>query len=333
VLLVVSSHAVGVSGDGRRVLDVEDEHICYRDLDLMAESRKTHLWLPRLVRIAAAAANNSGSIVVLVVISKSDSPIASNAAPKSSPEHSPGASQGSSVNSIDSYSLKLISVTTGSSAKCSSSSPPSSSSSSSSVTQAKLGMDAVNAQLNQLQRQHAALGRRRHALPVIDAQEPRLRREMKAVSQQLADLHVAQRLLHRNCAAALLGGDNCRVVAEAALDARSAMSSDFNLTIHSGCAAPGLSDLHLSAAAWPETVRLCLTELGVRVYNSEKAVAVSADGRVAACSQGNAVQIRNSSSAEGVRRVVELPNAVLALALHATGSLMAVAVTSLTGGR
>ncbi len=303
-----------------------------KDLVLMTDCITTRLWLPRLVRIAAAAANCSGSIVVLVIISKCDPSFASNAAPKSSPENSPGALQGSSVNAIEVYSLKLVLVTTGSSAKCSSL-PPTSSSSSSSVAQAKLGMDAVNAQLNQLQRQHAALGRRRHALPVIDPQEPRLRREMKAVTQQLADLHIAQRLLHRSCAAAVSGGDNCRVVAEVALDARFAMSADFNLTIHSECAAPGLADLHLSASAWPESVCQCLTEVGVQVYNSDKAVAVSADGRITACSQGNAVHIRSSSSAVGGQQAVELPNAVLALGLHAAGGLMAVAVTSLTGGR
>lgn len=300
-----------------------------KDLVLMTDCITTCLWLPRLVRIAAAAANGSGSIVVLVIISKCDPSIASNAAPKSSPENSPGASHGSSVNAIELYSLKLVLVTTGSSAKCSSLPPPSSSS----VAQAKLGMDAVNAQLNQLQRQHAALGRRRHALPVIDPQEPRLRREIKTVTQQLADLHIAQRLLHRSCAAAVSGGHNCRVVAEVALDARFAMSADFNLTIHSECAAPGLADLHLSAAAWPESVCQCLTEVGVHVYISDKAVAVTADGRITACSQGNAVHIRSSSSAEGGRQAVELPNAVLALALHAAGGLMAVAVTSLTGGR
>jgi hypothetical protein len=311
------------------VFDVEDERVYCRDLVLMMETRRTRLWLPRLVRIAAAAANCSGSTLVLVIVSKSDpSPASSIPSIPLSPEHSPTASPGSSVNSIDAYTVKLVAVTTTTSTHSSSSSPISSS-----VSQAKIGMDAVDAQLVQLQQKLAALHRRRQLLPVIDPQEPRLRREAKTVTQRLADLQDVQRLLHRNCAAAVLGGEACEVVAEAALDSRCAMSMDFNLAIHADCGVVGLADLHLSAAALPDSIRQSFGRQGVCLYNSDKAVAVSADGDVTACSLGNTVSVSSRSSGQRLCQTLDLPNAVLALALHATGNLMAVAVTSLTGSR
>ncbi len=232
------------------------------------------------------------------------------------------------MNAIDCYCLKLVAVNT---EACLTGVPPPPTSSS--VEQAKLGMAAVSSQIMQLQQQLAALSRRRHALPVTDPQEPRLRREIKAMQQQLAGVQSTQRLLHRDCAAAVSGGDNCSVLVEAAIDARAAICTDFNLTIASACATPVLSDVHVSAATWPDTVRHALAKEGVRVYNSDKAVAVSADGCVIACCQGSAVKIHSKAGTQPGHQTLDTPNAVLALALHAAGKLLAAAVTSMSGGR
>ena len=313
------------------MFDVEEECVCCTDVCLMTDATKTRLWLPRLVRIAAAAANRSGSTVIIAIISKSDPSSTLNGPTASSPkasELSPSASPGTGVNAIDCYCLKLVAVNT---EACLSGAPPPPTSSS--VEQAKLGMAAVSSQIMQLQQRLAALSRRRHALPVTDPQEPRLRREIKAVQQQLADVLSTQRLLHRNCAAAVSGGDNCSVLVEAAIDARAAMSTDFNLSIASACVAPVLSDVHVSAVAWPDTVRHALAKEGVRVYSSDKAVAVSADGRVIACCQGSAVKIHSTAGTQPGHQTLDAPNTVLALALHAAGKLLAAAVTSMSGGR
>jgi hypothetical protein len=203
-------------------------------------------------------------------------------------------------------------------------------------------LSAMNAQLMQVQRHLATLERRRHALPVTDPQEPRLRREIKSVRERLADLQIAQKLLHRECAAAVGGGDGCKVLVEVALDARCAVSMDFNLTIPAACAAASLSDLHLSALAWPEAVRETLLREGVCIYSSDLAVATSAVGNVAAYAQGNVVRVRSSSSSSGGgggssmpggSQTIDLPNASLALAMNPAGNLMAAAVTTITGGR
>ena len=334
------SHIV-LSGDGRLVFDVEDECIRCRDLLLLREVNTTRLWLPRLVRIASAAANCNGSIVFIVAISKSDASSShATAAPnRTSPEHSPGGSPGGSgVNAIDVYSLSIVAITTTPPPDASSSYP---SPSSSSVAAAERGLSAMNAQLMQVQRHLATLERRRHALPVTDPQEPRLRREIKSVRERLADLQIAQKLLHRECAAAVGGGDACKVLVEVALDARCAVSMDFNLTIPAACAAASLSDLHLSALAWPEAVRETLLREGVCIYSSDLAVATSAVGNVAAYAHGNVVRVRSSSSSgggggssmPGGSQTIDLPNASLALAMNPAGNLMAAAVTSITGGR
>jgi hypothetical protein len=194
-------------------------------------------------------------------------------------------------------------------------------------------MAAVEAQLAQLKQRLAALSRHRNILPVTDPQESRLRREINAVKEQVADLRRAQRLLHRDCAAAVLGGDACQVLVEAALDARSAVSAEFNLTIGSACEAPNAADLHLSAASWPASLRQVLSKHGVRVYDSDKAVVVSADGRVTAHSQGNAVRIHSKRTVPESSQSIGMPNSVVALTLNLAGNLMAAAVTSLTGGR
>jgi hypothetical protein len=288
---------------------------------------QTRLWIPSLLRIAAAASNLSGSAVFLVVITKSDASPSNDTASigPQSPGHSP---DGSGVNSIDFYSIRLVEIAINTSINCLSPDPTSSS-----VSEAKLGMAAVEAQLVQLQQRLVGLSRRRHTLPVTDPQEPRLRREINAVKEQVADLRNAQRLLHRDCAAAVLGGDVCKVLVEAALEARSAMSADFNLTICSECVAPNLADLHLSTTTWSESLRQSLLKQGVRVYNSDKAVMVSADGRVTAHSQGSAVHVRSRSIVPEGSQVIDMPNSVLALALNPAGNVMAAAVTSLTGGR
>jgi hypothetical protein len=333
------SHII-LSGDGRLVFDVEDECIRCRDLLLLREVNTTRLWLPRLVRIASAAANCNGSIVVIVAISKSDASLShATAAPnRTSPEHSPGGSPGGSgVNAIDVYSLSIVAITTTPPPDASSSYP---SPSSSSVAAAERGLSAMNAQLMQVQRHLATLERRRHVLPVTDPQEPRLRREIKSVRERLADLHIAQKMLHRECAAAVGGGDRCKVLVEVALDARSAVSTDFNLTIPAACAAASLADLHLSALAWPEALRATLLKEGLCIYSSDLAVATSAVGNVAAYAQGNVVRVRSSSSSggggssmPGGSQTIDLPNASLALAMNPAGNLMAAAVTSITGGR
>ena len=89
----------------------------------------------------------------------------------------------------------------------------------------------------------------------------------------------------------------------------------------------------ISALAWPDTVRHALTNEGVRVYNSDKAVAASADGRVIAFCQGNAVKIHSKAGTQPGHQTLDAPNAVLALALHAAGKSLAAAVTSMSGGR
>ena len=313
------------------MFDVEDERIRCRDLFIMSETSSTRMWLPRLVRISAAAANCSGSTIILVIISKSDAIItpesndAAASSPKSpgiSPDRSPG---GNGVNAIDFYALKLIEVGTDSRIDSLSACP-----SPSSVAAAENGMASVNTGIGHMEQRLAALGARRNSLPVTDPQEPRLRREMKAVKQQLVDMRHAQRLLHQDCAAAVGGGAACKVLFEAALDARSAMSAVFNLTMHSDCAAPDLTDLNLSANSWPKSLRQSLVKEGVRVFVSDLAVATSADGSVTACSQGNAVQMRSKS---GAQHTVDMPNSVLSIALSAPGDLMAAAFTSMTGGR
>jgi hypothetical protein len=314
------------------IFDVDHEHIWCKDLHLASDVNQTRLWLPSLVRIAAAAANSSGTSVFLVVISKSDASLESNSAVVTDP-HSPGRSPGGSpagsgVNSIDFYSLKLVEIFTNAYAN-----PQSPALVSSSVADAKLGMAAVEVQLVQVQQRLASLSRFRHTLPVTDPQEPRLRREIKVVKEQLADLQHAQSLLHRDCAAAILAGESSKTLVEVALEARCAMNIEFNMTIGSGCAAPALADLHLSAAVWPESVRQLLSHQGVCVYNSDKAVAVSADGHVAAHCQGNALHIRSRSIAPERQQTIDMPNSIVALALNPAGNVTAAAVTSLTGGR
>jgi hypothetical protein len=317
------------SGDGRLIFYVERERLQCIDLFLATTGNQARLWLPSLVRIAACASNSTGSSVFLVVISKADASFGSQDAVHHSPESSPGGSPGvSGVNSIDFYALKLVEVTTSPSANPASQAPTTSS-----VDGAKRGMAAVEAQIVKVQQRLASLSHRRHTLPVVDPQEPRLRREVKVVKEQLVELQGAQRLLHRDCAAAVLGGDASKVLVEMALDARSAMNTEFNLAIGSGCAAPAMADLHISATSWPDSVRQLLSKQGVHVYNSDKAVVVSSDGRVTAHSQGSAVHIHSKSIVPEGSQVIDMPNSVTALALNPAGNLMAAAATSLTGGR
>jgi len=241
------------------------------------------------------------------------------------------------VNAIDFYTLSIVAVTTATNRPLSPSAsphpPPSPS-----VAAAERALAAMTAQMLHAQRSIAALERRRRALPVTDPQEPRLRREMKAAKGGLADLQNAHKALHRECAAAVGGGDCCRVVAEVALDARSAMSMEFNLTIPASCTADSLADLHLSALVWPEAVRDALSKAGVCVYSSDLAVVTSAVGHVVACAQGSVVRLRgggssSSSSMQGASQTIDLPNSIVALAMNHAGTLVAAAVPSITGGR
>jgi hypothetical protein len=228
------------------------------------------------------------------------------------------------MNAIDVYSLKIIEISIDSRTNSLSGDP-----SPSSVAAAENGMASVNNGIAHTQQRLAALTARRNKLPVTDPQEPRLRREMKAVREQLVDMQHGQRLLHRDLAAAVGGGAASQVLVDVALDARCAMSTEFNLSVHSDCAVPKLADLNLSATSWPKTLRQSLLKEGLRIFVSDLAVATSADGSVTACSQGNAVQIKSKSSGQSI----DMPNVVLAIALSSPGDMMAAAFTSMTGGR
>jgi hypothetical protein len=299
----------------------------------MSETSSTRIWLPRLVRISAAAANCSGSTVILVVITKSDVTITPESNDGASSPKSAEASQdrsigGNGMNAIDVYSLKLIEISIDSKINSLAGNP-----SSSSVAAAENGMASVNNGIAHTQQRLAALTARRNKLPVTDPQEPRLRREMKAAREQLVDMQHAQRLLHRDLAAAVGGGAASQVLVDAALDARSAMSTEFNLSVHSDCASPKLADLNLSASSWPKSLRQSLLNEGLRIFVSDLAVATSADGSVTACSQGNAVQIKSKSIGQTLSQTLDMPNVVLAIALSSPGNLIAAAFTSMTGGR
>ena len=307
------------------MFDVENAQIRCKDLLLLSDRGLTPFWLPCLVRVAAAAANCSGSTIYLVIITKSDACASNTTTIQSNhPIESPGSS---STHSIDSYSLKLVAVSVGLAANASFSS--------SSVAAAQSGMQAVKVQLAQVQQQIVSLSHRRRMIPVTDAQEPRLKREIKAAKDRLSELEIAQQLLHRDCCAAVRGCNACTVIADAVLDSAAAISMDVTLTIPAASASPSSRDFHLSSVSWPDSARSSLEKQGVSTYHSHLAVAASADGSVAVFAQTNAVHIRfkfSRSASEG-KQTIEFPNSVLALAVNPSGILIAAAVTSLTGSR